>query len=150
MKQYDYAERLWIHWSIPAFLTFIAGSLAIAYGRVYGPEFGIGTCFVSLLVVAAITLRVSPRLLITVTELTVGKATLPLKAIGVATALDKSDTQRLLTSPVHGQGFMVIRPGIHNSVLVEVIDEHDPHPYWHVSSRNAFHVASLLSSRANS
>ena len=46
MKQYDYAERLWIHWSIPAFLTFIAGSLAIAYGRVYGPQFGIGTCFV--------------------------------------------------------------------------------------------------------
>lgn len=137
-------ERLWVQWPIPTFILFLVASLAIAYGRVYGNVVGLTTLLVGSAVTALLVVKISPTLLITETNLSIGKVSIPRSAIGTVRALQASETKRLLSHPVHGRGFQQIQAGVGTSVLIEIVDECDPHPYWHISTRACTQVAGIL------
>lgn len=92
-----------------AFATVLAGSLVWAYG--------------------SLALTAGPD------GLRVGSAHLTGDAIGDVTQLDSRALRQWLGPHADARAWLRTRPYIDTAVLVEVVDDSDPTPYWLVSSR---------------
>jgi hypothetical protein len=139
-----FRERLWPGLGIPTFLMFMGLSLAIAYQRVYHGNVGLITFFMSALVTVIVTIRLAPVVEISTENLRVGTATIARQHLGKVAVLDHRETSLALGQVAHRSALTVTRSGIASSVLVEILDQNDPHPYWLFSSRKAGVVSTLL------
>jgi hypothetical protein len=74
----------------------------------------------------------------------VGRATLPWRYVGAATACDAATTRHLLGAGADARAYLRIRPYISGAVQVAVKDDRDPAPYWLVSTRRPGVVAAHL------
>lgn len=73
-----------------------------------------------------------------------GRASLPWRYVGPATACDAAETKRLLGPGADARAFLLIRPYLPAAVQVAVHDERDPAPYWLISTRSPAEVAARL------
>jgi DUF3093 family protein len=73
-----------------------------------------------------------------------GRATLPWRYVGAATACDAAATRHLLGAGADARAYLLVRPYISGSVQVTVIDDRDPTPYWLISTRRPGVVAAHL------
>ena len=60
------------------------------------------------------------------------------------TPLSKSQTRESLHKHAHRLGYYVLKPWIAESVVIEVTDTEDPHPFWQISTRNPHRLAEAL------
>jgi hypothetical protein len=144
--QIIYRERLWPGLAFPSFLVFMGASLAVAYQRAYHGNVGMVTLVISVLVTVAVTYAVSPQVIITSESLTAGKASIPRKYIGKIAILNVQESKHALGKAAYGNALTVTRAAIKNSVVIEVLDELDPHPYWQISTRNPQDLVKALQS----
>jgi hypothetical protein len=79
--------------------------------------------------------------------LTVGRARLPWSAIGAVQALDAEAARAVLGPRADPRAYLAVRGYVATGVRVQVVDEHDPTPYWYVSSRSPSALASALTRR---
>ena len=141
VQQPHYRERLWPSIGVSAFCLLMIVSLGIAVDHMYGFMLGfavtIAVSAVAVLgtVLYTVTIETRPE------GLQVGNALLPWKFVGPVSQLDREATVKARSVNAHPSAFFAIRSWIPESVIVQVDDESDPHPYWHISSRN---VADLV------
>ncbi len=128
-------------WLITAALT---ASLGIAYGHWLGTTAGIGAFLISEAIVAFLLITRTPLVVVDDVVFRAGKARLPLRHVGRIVPLDRNESITAKGAAADPRAYLCSRGWIPESVLVEVTDELDPHPYWLVSTRHAHDLASSL------
>ena len=139
-----YHERLFPGLGFISFLLFMTASLGIAFGKPYGTQIGWLTFALSTTILLSGVVLQSPRIRISENRIQVDLAVIDLEHVGRIEDLapDKLiDSQKKSNSK---SAFLVLRPGIKTSVILEIIDTNDPHPYWHFSSRNSAKISQIL------
>lgn len=101
-------------------------------------------------VVSAFVVRAYGRVAIELTgaRLVAGPASLPLDALGEASALNAERARALRTHEADPRAFMLLRSYVRTAVRVEVVDPTDPHPYLYLSTRHPEQLAAAFA-RAN-
>ena len=141
-----YRERLWPGFAFPSFLTFMGASLGIAYQRAYHGHVGLLTFGCCVVVTGLATFALAVPVEVTTRELRVGRARISREHLGKIAVLNSSQTKEAMGHGAHASAMNVSRSGIKKSVLVEITDVRDPHPYWLFASRQPEAVAQALHS----
>jgi hypothetical protein len=131
-----FQERLWPSAGQWVFAFIMTTSLGIAYGRAYGADLGIVVGIAATVVVIIGLVVNTPLIQIDELNFRVGRARLPLQYVGKIQKLDEEQSRRARSTDANSNAHFQLRGGIKNTVIVEVTDAEDPHPYWQVSSRN--------------
>lgn len=79
-------------------------------------------------------------------ELKVGKAHIGRQHLGSALALDADQTRLLAGVDADARAYLIVRPYLSESVRVEIMDPHDPAPYWLINTRRAPRLAEAIGS----
>jgi hypothetical protein len=112
---------------------------------------GVGTwSAVIMAVIVAITVAVllsygGARIEVTHEELVAGRARIPLRMLAAPRALDAAATRERIGPSADARAYLLVRPYVAPSVVVDVTDPRDPAPYWLVSTRHPHALAALLS-----
>jgi hypothetical protein len=144
-----FQERLWPSLGQWAFAFIMTSSLGIAYGRAYGADLGIVVCIAATIVVIIGLVVNTPLIQIDELNFRVGRARLPLQYVGKIQKLDADQSRRARSTDANSNAHFQLRGGIKNTVIVEVTDPQDPHPYWQVSTRNPDALIAVLSTAKN-
>ena len=139
-----YRERLHAPWWLWALGTILMSTLGIAYGFRLGPIPGVVTFAVAEALLAALLLVTAPVVVVDDVVLRAGRARLPLRHIARVATLDAERTREARGTKADQRAYLCLRGWIPASVLVEVSDPDDPHPYWLVSSRRGTDLAPVL------
>ena len=140
-----YSERLTAplsYWVI----GFVVGvSTVTAVGFYLGPLVAV---FAGLVATAGVTALVgwfgSTEVRVDAAGVRVGPALLEWPYVGEVTVLDAAATRERLGVRADTRAFVVQRTGLSESVVVEVVDAADPHPYWPCSSRSPARCAAAI------
>ncbi|MCH9816948.1 MAG: DUF3093 domain-containing protein [Actinomycetia bacterium] len=140
-----YRERLFPRpWVWLALVAFV-GALAMAYAYAWGATSGWAVFLAGSLVSVLMLFVTAPRIEVSSRELRAGKARLPIEYVGKVAALDKEQTESVQGPKSDPAAYLLIRPlAASRSVIVELTDEVDPHPYWLLSTRNAQALSAAL------
>lgn len=131
-----YSERLWPSVGVALFCLLMIASMGIAVGYMYGYEIGIAVA-ISITAVSTLgTVLYTSPIVVDPNGLRSGKALLPWEYVGEVSILDRDTTMKARSTKAHPSAYFNIRSWIPESVIVQVNDINDPHPYWHISTRN--------------
>lgn len=114
---------------------------------------GLGAwAYVVMAVVVAITVALllsygAARVEVTADELVAGRARIPVRLLARPVALDADATRDRIGPLADARAYLLLRPYVARSVVVDVTDPHDPAPYWLVSSRHPQQLAAALAAR---
>jgi hypothetical protein len=144
-----FQERLWPSVGQWVFAFIMTSSLGIAYGRAYGADLGIVVGIAASIVVVIGLVVNTPLIQIDELNFRVGRARLPLQYVGKIQKLDEEQSRRARSTDANSNAHFQLRGGIKNTVIVEVTDPQDPHPYWQVSSRNPDALINALNATKN-
>jgi hypothetical protein len=139
-----YTERLWHSagmWFVALVMTV---SLGIAYGSAYGTNLGVIVGGVASAAMVFSLLRNTPTIRIDELIFQVGRARMPLSYIGKVQILDETQSRRARSTHAHKDAYFQLRGGVKQTLIVEITDESDPHPYWQISSRQPEELATKL------
>ena len=108
--------------------------------------------FVVMAVLVAITAAVlvsygGARVEVTDEELVAGRARIPLRFLSEPRALDADGTRARIGPLADARAFLLLRPYVARSVVVDVTDPGDPTPYWLLSTRHPDDLAAALAAR---
>lgn len=130
-----YQERLLPGVAAWLLVFFMTASLGIAYGYVFGSIFGFVLTFFATGAIYALMYFGSPVIKIDELVIRVADARLPRKFVGTVNLLDETKTQKSRRTATHRDAYVVMRASVKKSIIFDVTDESDPHPYWQFSSR---------------
>lgn len=139
-----YRERLHAPWFAWFVLVVLAFSLGVAYGFPLGPTAGLVSFGVVMLLGALLLLGTAPVVVVDDLVLRAGRARLPLQYAGRIAPLTAQQTREVRGPRADPAAYLCIRGWIPRSILVEVEDEDDPHPYWLISTRHGERLAPIL------
>ncbi len=139
-----YRERLHAPWYVWALATFLTASLGVAYGFYLGDVAGLSTFAVTEALAAWWLLSTAATVVVDDRVLRAGRARLPLRYVGRIAPLDQDQTRDARGRLADPAAYLCTRGWISRSVLVEVDDDRDPHPYWLISSRDGHALARAL------
>ncbi len=131
-----YHERIHAPLVVWLVATALAAALAVAYGYRLGLLAGLLTFAVAELGVVALLLTTAPLVVVDDVVFRAGRARLPLRHVGRIAPLDADRTRDARGAKADPTAFLCTRGWVSTSVLVEVDDPEDPHPYWLVSTRH--------------
>lgn len=144
-----YQERLWPSLGMWTFAFIMTVSLGIAYGRAYGNDLGLVVAITTTLAVAIGIVVNTPLVQIDELNFRAGRARLPLQFVGQIQILDEQQSRRARSTDANSNAHFQLRGGIKSTVIVEVTDPQDPHPYWQVSTRKPDALIAALNSAKN-
>lgn len=132
---------LWT-WLLPP----LAGAfLGLAYGYALGAGWGWLTAVVLTFLGCWLLLSGSRRITVSAAGLRVGRALLPLWAVGEVRSLDADESLAARRHRANADAYLVLRTGYSDrTVAVAVADESDPHPYWLISTRRPDELVSAI------
>jgi hypothetical protein len=130
-----FQERLWPSLGMWVFAFIMTSSLGIAYSQAYGKELGFIVAISTTLAVVIGLIVNTPLIQVDELNLRAGRARLPLEFVGKVQILDDVQSRRARSTDANSNAHFQLRGGIKGSVIVEVTDPQDPHPYWQVSTR---------------
>jgi len=130
-----FQERLWPSVGMWIFAFLMTTSLGIAYSQAYGKELGFMVAIATTLAVGIGLIVNTPLIQVDELNFRVGRARLPLQFVGKIQVLDDAQSRRARSTDANSNAHFQLRGGIKSSVIVEVSDPQDPHPYWQVSTR---------------
>lgn len=140
-----YSERLWPSWWVWTLALSLVGALGVAYGKALGAAAGWIVLVVGGALAAGLLAVRAPRIVVTRSELRAGRARLPLGFVGRVMALDADGARLARGSAGDPSAYLVSSPGVSTgAVVVEVVDESDPHRTWLLSTRQPVLLASEI------
>ena len=148
-KSPTFQERLWPSVGQWTFAFIMTTSLGIAYGRAYGMDLGLIVGIAATILVTIGLIVNTPLIQVDELNFRVGRARLPLQYVGKIQKLDEEQSRRARSTDANSNAHFQLRGGIKNTVIVEVTDPQDPHPYWQVSSRNPDALINALNATKN-
>jgi hypothetical protein len=139
-----YRER--VH--APALVWIVTGLLTASLGVAYGYRLGVPAGLVAFAVAQALVswwlVATAPLVVVDDRVFRAGRARLPLRYVGRIAPLDGAQTRDAGGRLADPEAYLCLRPWVSRSVLVEVDDPADPHPYWLVSTRHGSELAPVL------
>ena len=87
----------------------------------------------------------SARLVVTDRVFRAGRAQIEVSWLADPRPLDAEETGRAAGRDADARAWLVLRPYLRESVMVQVVDPTDPVPYWLVSTRRPAELAATLS-----
>lgn len=135
-KHAVYTERLWHSvgvWFVALVMTM---SLGVAYGSAYSLNLGIIVGVISSVAAIFGLLKNTPTIRIDELNFQIGRARMPLQYVGKVQILNETDSRRARSTHAHRDAYFQLRGGVKQTLIVEITDESDPHPYWQISTRN--------------
>ena len=142
-----YRERLVAPVSVWLITAAMTASLGVAYGHWLGNTPGLVAFLMSEAIVAFLLLTRTPLVVVDDDVFRAGKARLPLEFVGRIVPLDRNETVTAKGAAADPRAYLCSRGWIPGSVLVEITDEDDPHPYWLVSTRHGHELALVLATQ---
>jgi hypothetical protein len=139
-----YRERIWAPWPVWLVCAALTGTLGVAYGYPLGLAVGITTFTLTMGLVAWMLVATAPLVQVDDTVFRAGRARLPLRFVGRIAPLDPDQTRDVKGPKADPSAYLCTRGWTPRSVLVEVDDLDDPHPYWIVSTRRGTELAVAL------
>jgi hypothetical protein len=139
-----YRERLHAPWPVWFLALALAGSLGVAYGFPLGPTAGLVSFAAVMVLAALLLLGTAPLVVVDDLVLRAGRARLPLRYAGRIAPLTADQTRDVRGRRADPAAYLCTRGWISRSVLVEVEDDDDPHPYWLISTRHGDRLAPIL------
>ena len=139
-----FRERLYAPWWAWLVGVALTGSLGVAYGYPLGPPAGWVVFVGAMALVAWWLLGTAPLVVVDDRVLRAGRARLPLRFAGRIAPLDATQTRDARGRLADPAAYLCLRAWVSTSVLVEVEDPDDPHPYWLVSTRHGHELARTL------
>jgi hypothetical protein len=139
-----FRERLWPSVGQWVFVLVMTSSLGIAYGRAYGNDLGLMVGIAATILLGIGIVVNTPLIQIDELNFRVGRARLPLQFVGKIQKLDDQQSRRARSTDANSNAHFQLRGGIKNTVIVEVTDPQDPHPYWQVSTRKPDELIAAL------
>jgi hypothetical protein len=127
-----------------AFILFMTASLGIAFAKPYGTGVGWLTFALSTSIIILGALVQSPSIRITSRQIQVDLASIDLAYVGRIENLPPEKLDYASKNPSSKSAYLVLRPGIESSVILEITDTMDAHPYWHFSTRKPAKVSKIL------
>lgn len=92
----------------------------------------------------ALAFGTAPRIQVSESSLSVGKASIPLGFIGEIVVYTGTDATAQLRTKLDARAWLMIRGWVHSLVKVEIVDPADPTPYWLLSSRRPQALADAI------
>lgn len=92
----------------------------------------------------ALAFGTAPRIQVSESSLSVGKASIPLGFIGEVVVYTGTDATAQLRTKLDARAWLMIRGWVHSLVKVEIVDPADPTPYWLLSSRRPQALAAAI------
>ncbi|WP_372592836.1 DUF3093 domain-containing protein [Actinotalea sp.] len=129
-----FSERLWpgpLGWA--SVVTF-AAVLAVAMAPVrtwLAVAVGIGALTVGVIGAVGVAARVQ----VADGVLSAGRARIPVRLLGVGTALDRDGVRRAVGPGSDARDYVLLRSWLRGAVSIPVVDPEDPTPRWIVSTR---------------
>jgi hypothetical protein len=139
-----YRERLGAPWTVWLVVLGLCGVLAGAYGYALGTTWGLAVLATTGVASTVVLVATTPQVHVDERVLRAGRARLPLTCVGRIIPLDRDRTREVRGPKADPAAHLCTRGWISTSVLVEVDDESDPHPYWLVSTRHGHDLARAL------
>ena len=139
-----YRERVWAPWPVWLVCVALTGSLGVAYGYPLGIAVGITTFVLTMGLAAWLLVVTAPVVQVDDRVLRAGRARLPLHHVGRVAPLDAQQTRDVKGPKADPAAYLCTRGWTSRSILVEVDDLDDPHPYWIVSTRNGPELAQAI------
>ena len=138
-----YRETLWPSpWVIIALALVVPPTkLVLAPGKL---EAGIVGAVVLYGGCLALAFGTAPRIQVSESSLSVGKASIPLGFIGEVVVYTGTDATAQLRTKLDARAWLMIRGWVHSLVKVEIVDPADPTPYWLLSSRRPQALADAI------
>ena len=130
-----YSERLTPSISVVFALVLLslgAGLIALPFAQDLTLLIGSGT----FLVMLVLSFALAPRIHLTKSTLTVGRATIERSFLSKASSIESDHAFRERGANLDSRAFTMFRPGIKTLVKVQINDDKDPTPYWLFSTRN--------------
>ncbi|MFC3298959.1 DUF3093 domain-containing protein [Arthrobacter agilis] len=139
----SYEERLW-----PSFwIWLIAAGFSAATIVMFAPismVVGYTVAVVVAIIVGTLLILSTPRIVVTDTTLTVGRATIERSYLGDVGWYTGDDATHQRGPGLHGLAYLCIRGWISPVVRIELTDPEDRTPYWLVSSRTPERLVEAL------
>ena len=139
-----YRER--VH--APALVWLVTLVLTATLGVAYGYRLGVPAGLVAFVVAQALVtwwlVATAPLVVVDDRVFRAGRARLPLRYVGRIAPLDGAQTRDAGGRLADPEAYLCLRSWTSRSVLVEVDDPEDPHPYWLVSTRRGHDLARTL------
>ena len=131
---------LWL-WVVGTVLT---ASLGVAYGYRLGTGAGLVTFAGAQALFSWWLVATAPLVVVDDRVFRAGRARLPLRHVGRIAPLDTEQTRDARGRLADPAAYLCLRSWTSRTVLVEVEDPDDPHPYWLVSTRRGHDLAPVL------
>lgn len=141
----SYEERLHVPLRWWALLTMFAASVLLAFLVATPLWLALAVTAVVFGVVAAVFVGYgAARITVHGGVLRAGRATIPVRHLGAAVALDARASHRLAGVDADARAYLLLRPYVKQSVQVPVQDPGDPTPYWLLSTRHPHRLVAAL------
>ncbi len=120
-----------------AFIYFMFLSLVIAIWAALGNASALIALIAATALIFFIAIAARSQIVLTDTELILGKAHIERKYLGEITILDRDAMRLIRTRDADPAAFLAIKFWISTGVKIAINDDRDPTPYWLVSTRKA-------------
>ncbi len=120
-----------------AFIYFMFLSLVIAIWAALGNASALIALIAATALIFFIAVAARSQIVLTDTELILGKAHIERKYLGEITILDRDAMRLIRTRDADPAAFLAIKFWISTGVKIAINDDRDPTPYWLVSTRKA-------------
>lgn len=145
------AKVVYSEWQLPNFGSFLPNLLfAPAVWLVFAPiDESFGTFLGIALTLLSIGLRiwVAKRIVVDSQNLRIGKADIPLTALGETKVIESADQFQERGPKLDARAFLALKGGLPGLVKIEIVDHEDPTPYILVATRNPQELAAAISKR---
>ena len=144
-QEQRYRERIFPGWWLWLAVAGFVAMIAIAYGYAFGSGAGWLVAAAGGLLAAGVLL--ATRLTVHVDDqvLRVGRARLPLRWVGRVVPLNAELSREARSTRLDPRAHLALRTSrCDTSVMVEVTDPDDPHPYWLFSVKDPDKLATVL------
>lgn len=146
-NEVQYQERVLPKWSsfLPLLIVYPTFWLTMApFNAVLGSIFGVA----ATIVIAVIMVAKSPKIVITTSEIRVGRAHISTKLLGNASVVEKQHQFSAKGPQLDARAYLSLQPSVSGLIRLDLKDPNDPTPYWLFSSRKPALVAELIGGNA--
>ncbi|TLM83803.1 DUF3093 domain-containing protein [Pseudarthrobacter sp. NamE5] len=140
-----YREKLWPNVWIWIISAGVAGAGILVFAPISAAA-GYTAAVVLFAIIAILLILSTPSILVTESTLTVGRATIERRFVGVVQSFRGEEATAERGVRLNGLAYLCIRGWIDPVVKIDITDPSDPTPYWLASSRRPDELAAALSS----
>ena len=140
----SYVERLTAPAALWAGVVVFALALGLSFYAALGPVAGLVAVLLPGITLSVLLARTTTEVRVESGTLRAGAAQIPVRCLGPARALDAEQSRQVRGPQSDPAGFHLIRGWVPAGVQAEVVDPHDPTPYWFVASRDPVALAAAI------